>query len=64
MGTVGSNGLNNQMENTFLVKNDVFGSEITQINKFDQFLEVWENSKCFMPSLRLPVKVSYLDQTC
>ena len=38
-------GLNNQTENIFLVKNDVFGSEITQINKFDQFLEVLENSR-------------------
>ena len=45
MRTVGSNGLNNQTENIFLVKNDVFGSEITQINKFDQFLEVLENSR-------------------
>ena len=45
MGTMGSNGLNNHMENTSLVKNHVFGSEITQINKFDQFLEVFENSR-------------------
>ena len=43
--TRGPNGLNNQTENIFLVKNDVFGSEITQINKFDQFLEVLENSR-------------------